>query len=559
MKTLYLLPALCCLPVLLAAAEPEPVRFRNGAVVTVSAPASDVGVTVLKQGGNAVDAAVAVAFALTVTHPAAGNVGGGGFMVVVPPKGGVEPTCFDFRERAPGAANREMFVKPEGRTAHRRVGVPGTVRGLALAHSRFGKLPWKELVAPAVALARDGFLLDEAHARALNGVLRKDKPTDNPELHRVFGRPDGKPWKAEDRMVQPDLARTLQRIAEEGADAFYKGVIAEQIEAEMKRGGGLITRADLAAYQAKERKPLRGSYRSCEIISMPPPSSGGTALIEMLNILENFDLRKQGRWSPETLHLLAEAMKRAYRDRAAHLGDPDFVKVPVELISKEHARKLALAIDPKKATPSAQLAGDIPLAKESEETTHFSVIDRDRLAVSMTYTLEDSFGSRVVVKGAGFLLNDEMNDFNWLPGVTDRTGRIGTEANQVVPRKRMLSSMTPTVVCRDGKPLLITGSPGGRTIINTVLCVLVNVIDFDMDVRSAVDSPRMHHQWLPDRIRFEPELAKRRETLTALEKMGQILDRPARQGDAHTIWIDPKTGELVGAADRRISGKATGH
>lgn len=327
----------------------------------------------------------------------------------------------------------------------------------------------------------------------------------------------------------------------------------------MRRGGGLITQQDLAAYQAKFREPVRGTYRGCDIVSVPLSSSGGTTLIEMLNILENFDLRKQGRWSPETLHLLAEAMKRAYRDRAAHLGDPDFVKVPVELISKEHARKLALAIDPKKATPSAQLAGDIPLAKESEETTHFSVIDRDRLAVSMTYTLEDSFGSRVVVKGAGFLLNDEMNDFNWLPGVTDRTGRIGTEANQVVPRKRMLSSMTPTVVCRDGKPLLITGSPGGRTIINTVLCVLVNVIDFDMDVRSAVDSPRMHHQWLPDRIRFEPELAKRRETLTALEKMGQILDRPARQGDAHTIWIDPKTGELVGAADRRISGKATGH
>ncbi len=537
----------------------EPVRWQHGAVVSVSGPATDVGVEVLKAGGNAVDAAVAVAFALAVTHPAAGNIGGGGFLLAVPPRSKGEPTCFDFREKAPAAATREMFVKPEDRTPHRRVGVPGTVRGLALAHRRLGKLPWKDLVNPAVRLAREGFVLDEPHARSLNGLLRQDSRKNNPELHRVFANPAGRPWQAVDRLVQPDLARSLQRIAEEGPDAFYQGVIAEQIEAEMKRGGGLITRADLVAYQARERQPLRGNYRGREIVSMPPPSSGGTALIEMLNILETFDLRRQGRWSPQTLHLMAEAMKRAYRDRAAYLGDPDFVKVPAELTTREHARRLAQSIDLNKATPSTQLAGDIPLAKESEETTHFSVIDADRLAVSLTYTLEDSYGSRVVVQGAGFLLNDEMNDFNWLPGVTNQAGRIGTVANQVVPGKRMLSSMTPTVVCRDGKALLITGSPGGRTIINTVLCVLVNVLDFDMDVRSAVDAPRMHHQWMPDRIRFEPDLARRTEVMAALEKMGHSLDTPGRQGDAHTIWIDPKTGDLVGAADRRISGKAGGY
>jgi gamma-glutamyltranspeptidase/glutathione hydrolase len=558
-KRLLPLLLLLGLVLVLPLGSAEPVRWRNGAVATVSGPATDVGVEVLKKGGNSVDAAVAVALALAVTHPAAGNLGGGGFMVVVPPKEKGEPTCFDFREMAPGGATREMFVKPEGRTPHLRVGVPGTVRGLALAHRRLGKLSWKELAAPAVALARDGFILDEPHARSLNGLLRKDARDSNPELHRVFGQPEGRAWKAGDRMVQPDLARTLQRIAEEGPDAFYKGLIAEQIEAEMKRGGGLITRTDLAGYQAKERKPLQSTYRGHDIVSMPPPSSGGTALIEMLNVLETFDLRKQGRWSPETLHLMTETMKRAYRDRAAYLGDPDFVEVPAMLTTKDYARRLALTIDPKKATPSAQLAGDIQLARESEETTHFSVIDANRLAVSLTYTLEDSFGSRVVVKGAGFLLNDEMNDFNWLPGVTNQAGRIGTPPNQVVPGKRMLSSMTPTIVCRDGKPLLITGSPGGRTIINTVLCVLVNVLDFDMDLRSAVDAPRMHHQWLPDRLRFEPDLPQRQETMAALEKMGHVLDRPGRQGDAHSIWIDPKTGELVGAADRRISGKAAGY
>jgi gamma-glutamyltranspeptidase/glutathione hydrolase len=541
---------------LVAAERSDTVEAKNGVVVTVSGPASEVGLTVLKGGGNAVDAAVATAFALAVTWPEAGNIGGGGYMVV---HHGDRQLVFDFRETAPAAATRDMFVKREDRTAHRRAGVPGTVRGLALAHQKLGKKPWKELVLPAVKLARDGFVLDTATAGSLNSVLRSVKGEDRAELLRVFGKLEGN-WKAGDKLVQPDLARTLERIAERGAEGFYTGETAELLVAEMQRGGGLITKDDLAGYRALEREPLHGTYRGYDVYTVPPSSSGGTCLIEMLNVLENFDLRKSGRWSPQTLHLLIEAMRRGYRDRAAFLGDPAFVKVPTRLTSKEYAKELAKGIDPNKAGPSADLAGDIRLSGESKHTTHFSVIDKDRMAVSMTYTLEDSFGGKVVVKGAGFLLNDEMNDFNWLPGVTDRTGRIGTDANLVAPGKRMLSSQTPTIVAKDGKPILITGSPGGRTIINTVLCVIVNIVDFDMDVRAAVDAPRLHHQWFPDRVDVERRFAKEyAEVLERLKQMGHAIRVGGAQGDAHSIWVDATMDRIIGAADQRRSGAAAGY
>jgi gamma-glutamyltranspeptidase/glutathione hydrolase len=535
----------------------DTVTADNGVVVTVSDPAAEVGVAVLKDGGNAVDAAVATAFVLAVTWPEAGNIGGGGYMVVV---GSGEPTVFDFRETAPAAATRDMFVKPSDRSPHRRAGVPGTVWGLETAHKKLGKKPWKTLISPAIQLAHDGFTLDDATARSLNGVLRSAKGDAAAELRRVFAKADG-PWKAGDVLKQPDLARTLERIAEKGATGFYAGETAELIAAEMRRGGGIMTKDDLAGYQALERKPLHGTYRGFDVFGVPPSSSGGTCVIEMLNILEQFELNKHDRWSPETLHLLIEAMRRAYRDRAAYLGDPGFTKIPLQLIGKDYAKDLAKNIDPAKATPSTALAGDIKIAGEGGSTTHFSVIDKNRMAVSMTYTLEDSFGGKVVVKDGGFLLNDEMNDFNWLPGVTDSTGRIGTPANIVAPGRRMLSSQSPTIVTKDGKVFLVTGSPGGRTIPNTVLNVLVNIIDFAMDARQAVDAPRIHHQWLPDRVSVETALAKQHpSTVERLKTMGHTVKTETdRQGDAHTVMVDVKTGKLTGAADRRRAGAAKGY
>ena len=426
-----------------------------------------------------------------------------------------------------------------------------------MARERFGRLSWRDLVSPAITLARDGFLLDAETARSLSDVLADSDATRFAELHRVFRQVDGKRWRPGDRLVQPDLARTLERIADQGADAFYDGETADQIAAEMKRGGGLITKQDLRGYQAIKRQPLRGTYRGYEIIAVPPSSSGGTTLIEALNILENFPLPPGG-WSTTSAHLTIEATRRAYRDRARYLGDPQASTIPEKLITKQYAKELALKIDPHRATPSRELTGDIPLA-EGEHTTHLSVIDADRNAVSMTYTLENSYGSRVVVPGAGFLLNDEMNDFNWQPGVTDSTGRIGTEANLVRPGRRMLSSMCPTIVARDGKPVLITGSPGGRTIINTVLCVIVSTIDFQMDVRQAVDAPRLHHGWLPDIVRLEPALAEQRDILQGLRALGHTVVSGSRQGDAHSIGVDLDSGEITAAADTRIHGSAAGY
>jgi gamma-glutamyltranspeptidase/glutathione hydrolase len=508
----------------------------------------------LKNGGNGVDAAVATAFALAVTHPAAGNIGGGGFMLIHPPGG--EPTVIDYRETAPAAAHATMFKKGDRVYGHRIVGVPGTVRGLALAHRKFGKLPWKAVVAPAVALADKGFILDAHHAKSLNDVLKSAK--DFAELRRVFGKPDGQPWRPGDGLTQPDLAKTLRRIAEEGEAAFYTGPIAEQIVQEMKAGGGLITNEDLAGYQAAQRTPVHGLYRGYDVYAPPPPSSGGTCLVEMLNILENFDLARHGRFSAETLHLLAEAMRRAYCDRARHLGDPAFTKIPGRLTTFKYGRRLALEIDPAKATSSESLAPDIPLTPEGDSTTHFSVIDKDGLAVANTYTLEHSYGSRVVVKGAGFLLNNEMTDFNWRPGVTTGAGAIGTEPNRIAPGKRMLSSQTPTILAKGGKVVLVTGSPGGRTIINTVLGVVINVVDYQMPLQEAVDAPRQHHQWLPDELKME-HLVWFSDTADRLRAMGHRVVGIRTQGDAHSIGVNPKTGGYRGAADKRLSGYAAGY
>jgi gamma-glutamyltranspeptidase/glutathione hydrolase len=553
-----------------AAAESRIVEARHGIVVSVSAPASEVGLDVLKRGGNAVDAAVATAFALAVTWPEAGNIGGGGFMMVMPP--GKPPQCIEYRETAPAAAKERMFEPHETALSHRAVGTPGTVRGLALAHQRHGKLPWKELVLPAVRLAEEGFALDAATAESLNDVLADKESAPFDELRRVYGKRDESgqtaAWKTGDRLMQPQLAATLRLIADGGADAFYRGKIAEQIVAEMRRGRGIITLEDLARYQAKVREPIHGTFRGYDVYGPPPPSSGGICLVQMLNILESFDLRKAGRDSPQTAHRVIEAMRRTYRDRAAYLGDSDFVEVPAHLTTKEYAQNLADGIDPDRATPSASLAGEIELAAESEHTTHFSVVDAAGMAVSNTYTLEQSFGSRVVVRGAGFLLNNEMGDFNWRPGHTDRRGRIGTKANLIAPGKRMLSSQTPTIVARDGKPVLITGSPGGRTIINTVLCVVVNVCEFEMDLPAAVDAPRLHHGWFPDRVQIEAvddangngrqaKQAARQKLIESLQALGHDVRTSERQGDAHSILI--RSGVYRGYADPRIAGRAAGY
>ena len=535
------------------------VQCRHGVVVSVSAPASRVGVEILRHGGNAVDAAVATAFALAVTWPEAGNIGGGGFMLVFPgPASGAEPIVIDYRETAPAAATADMFVTGR-RSSYTLVGVPGTVRGLALAQQKFGRLPWREVVLPAIKLARGGFDIDASLARAINDVVRTSP--DFLELRRVFGQKSV--WRAGDRFIQPDLAETLQAIADQGPDAFYTGSIAKLLVDDVRRGRGIITASDLAQYQAKIRRPVRGTFRGYEVYASPPPSSGGVALVEMLNVLENFELKEYGRFDPRTLHLMVESMRRAYCDRARYLGDPDFAAIPAELTSKPYAKRLASGIDPMRATRSEDLARQdgITLFWEGNQTTHLSVIDEQGMAVSNTYTLEESFGGRIMVKGAGFLLNNEMGDFNPRPGVTDRHGLIGTPPNQVAPGRRMLSSMCPAIVAKDGRAVLVTGSPGGRTIINTVLCVTLNYLEFDMPPREAVDAPRMHHPWFPDELEFEPGLLRdHAAAIESLKRMGHAIgSRPARQGDAHTIWLDPPTGEYIGVADQRVSGAAAGY
>jgi gamma-glutamyltranspeptidase/glutathione hydrolase len=532
------------------------VASQSGLVVCTSAPACDAGAAILERGGNAVDAAVATAFALAVTHPSAGNIGGGGFMIVRTVSGDV--TAFDYREKAPLASTRTMYLGKDGKidrsltsSGYLAPGVPGTVRGLEAAHRKFGKLPWKDVVMPAVDLAEQGFAMSPGLARGLNSQLAGAMGT-FPASVAAYGKPGGGTWQPGDRLILPDLGKTLRAIATDGPDAFYTGWIADLVERDMKANGGLITKQDLAAYGAQVRKPVRGAYRGHEIISMPPPSSGGIALIEMLNILEQKDLRSKGLLTAPAIHLQIEAMRRAFLDRARHLGDPDFVKVPVDrLTSKPYARSLAASIDPARASSSVELGKDIVTtqATESDETTHFSVLDRAGMGVVNTYTLEGGYGSRVVVKGAGFLLNNEMGDFNKKPGETNVTGDIGTPANLIDPGKRMLSSMTPTMVVKNGKLVLLTGSPGGRTIINTVLSVVLGVTEYGLSGREAVDLARIHHQWLPDRATIE-EGGAAPEVLETLRAMGHDVRAQGRQGDAHTIWIGPD-GVPYGANDTR--------
>ena len=546
------------LPLSFASRQDLGVASTTGLVVSTSSIASDVGAAVLADGGSAVDAAIATAFALAVTHPTAGNIGGGGFMVVRTPDG--RATAFDFREKAPLKSTPTMYLDETGNinraltsSGYLAPGVPGTVRGLELAHKRFGKLPWKRLVDPAAKLAREGFVMHPSLARSLNSQLSGTMGR-YPSSVDAYGKPGGGEWQGGDRIVLGDLGRTLQAIADGGADAFYTGRIAEQFAADMAANGGIITTEDLAKYEAKERAPVRGTFNGYEIISMPPPSSGGVALIEMLNILETVGIDKLAADSVEAMHLQIEAMRRAYLDRARHLGDPDFSKIPVgRLISKPHARQVASTINRTKASSSLELGKDIVTTtsdQESMETTHFSVIDRNGMAVSQTYTLEGGYGSRVVVKGLGFLLNNEMGDFNKKPGETNTSGDIGTPANLIAPGKRMLSSMTPTIVTRNGRVALVTGTPGGRTIINTVMGIVLNVTAFEMTGREAVDAPRMHHQWLPDRVSLESG-ALSVQALATLKAMGHEVRQGGRQGDAHSIWIDPKTGTAYGVNDTR--------
>ena len=475
-------------------------RYDNAVVASESTIASEVGRDVLRRGGNAVDAVVATAFALAVTHPTAGNIGGGGFMVVRAPDG--KATTFDFREKAPLAATERMFLDEDGRYDFKRhhrsalsVGVPGSVAGLHLAHQRLGRLPWKELIEPAARLARDSFPVGQFLAQSLAGVLPSMRAYAASTAQ--FSK-SGVPFELGDILVQKDLAGTLALIRDRGPAGFYRGATADHIVREIERLGGLITHEDLARYRAEERPPVTGTYRGHEIIGMGPPSSGGIAVVEMLNLLEAYPLRSLGLRSAETSHLVVESMRRAFADRARHIGDLDQVDVPLaRLTSKQYAARLRRTISRERASVSSPERFDWPL--ESSETTHLSVVDGDRMAVALTTTLEQSYGSRIVVPGAGFLLNNEMGDFNPVPGDTNGQGRIGTPANLVAAQKRMISSMTPTIVARGGRVRLVVGTPGGRTIINSVLLVILGVIDFDLSAQEAVDAPRFHHQWLPAR------------------------------------------------------------
>jgi len=530
-----------------------PARARNGMVVSQNFLATQAGIEALWDGGNAVDAAVATAFALAVTHPAAGNVGGGGFLLYRPPKG--EAAAYDFRETAPAGASATMFLRdgkydPERHhNGYLSVGVPGTVAGLHMAWKAHGKLPWRRLLGPAITLAREGFMVTDGLARSLKEVLAdmKSYPASIAQFSRA-----GQPYEMGDVLKQPDLARTLERIADKGPAGFYEGETAALVEKEMKAHGGLVTRADLAAYRAVRRAPVRGTYRGYEVLSMPPISSGGAALVEMLNVLEGYDLKERGFGGAAAVHVVAEAMRRAFADRARYMGDPAFnpglAAVVERLTSKEYAQELRRTIRDDRASKSSPGAFSWPA--ESAQTTHVSVVDDARGAASLTYTLEEGYGARIVVPGAGFLLNDEMGDFNAGPGLTDENGLIGTEPNLAAPGKRMLSSMTPAILSRDGELFMVVGSPGGRTIINTVLLTILNVVDFGMNVQQAIDAPRFHHQWLPDRIQYE-RFGLSPDTAALLRAKGHELRETDTQGVAQAIVYDAKNKVLEGGCDRR--------
>jgi gamma-glutamyltranspeptidase/glutathione hydrolase len=564
-----------CLLVMSAPGLPPTARadeFTRHVVVAQEVNAAEIGRDALRRGGGAVDAAVATAFALAVTHPAAGNIGGGGFLVAYDARER-EVVTFDFREMAPKRSTPRMYLGPDGKLKPRHragalaAGVPGTVRGLALAHRKLGRLAWPDLVRPAARLARQGFPISATLARSLNAQLfdpskldvarddlgrSPDRLADFAGSVAAFRKADGSPWRAEDRLIQGDLADTLERIAAEGPDEFYTGRTADLIAAYMAAQGGLISRDDLADYQARERPPVHTTYRGCDVYGVGPPSSGGIVLALMLNILERYDLRGDGPGSPLTLHRVTEAMRRGYFTRATAIGDPDFVAVPAaDLTSKAHADELARSIGDR-ATPSAALAPFPILDAEGNDTTHLSTLDADGNAVALTYTLEEGYGSKAVVAGAGFLLNNEMGDFNLIPGRTDTGGRIGTPANQIAGGKRMLSSQTPTLVLRDGRVRLVTGSPGGRTIPNTTLWVVLNVLEFGLDPRAAVDAPRTHHPWFPDVLTLEGQTTPWPEsTRSALGGLGHSTRIGGIQGDAHSIVVDPASGIIHGVADRR--------
>ncbi len=546
---------------MLNSASKKPVKAFNGMVVSSDSLATKVGIEILKKGGNAVDAAVAVGFALAVTYPQAGNIGGGGFMVIRMANG--ETITIDYREKAPLKAHEDMFLDEEGnfnpeksQIGYLSVGVPGSVAGLLLALEKYGTMSRKEVLNPAIKLAEKGFIVNEGLANAFKNAFEHFKKF--PSTMKYFSK-NGEPYKEGDRLIQKDLARVLKLIRDKGRDGFYKGKVADLIVAEMKRGGGIITHEDLENYQPVIRKPVVGTYRGYEIISMGPPSSGGVCLIELLNILENFDLKKYGFGSSYTIHYLVEAMKRVYADRAEYLGDPDFVEIPLEkLLSKEYARTIADEIDTFFATPSSKIARSVSPTKEGSHTTHYSVVDKWGNVVSVTTTINSYFGSMVAVDGAGFFLNNEMDDFSAKPGTPNQFGLLGNKANSIQPGKRMLSSMTPTIVLKNGKPFLVLGSPGGSTIITSVLQVILNVIDFGMNIQEAIDAPRIHHQWYPDVLYYEKR-GLPLDVIENLKKRGHKLEeRRGFQGEVQAILID-ENGFKYGAADPRGYGLAMGY
>ncbi len=548
----------------LMAAAPKPVRAPKAMVSSASGIASEVGAEILAKGGNAVDAAVATAFALAVTYPTAGNIGGGGFMVIRMADG--RATTIDYRETAPAGAHKAIFLDAAGgvipgasKTGHRSVGVPGTVAGMALALEKYGTMKWAEALAPARRLASEGFAVSHDFARSLRSLEAKAK--DFPETRRVFLK-GGKYFAEGETLRQPDLAATLGRISDGGPAEFYEGRTAELLAAEMKARGGLIAKEDLRAYRAVEREPVRGTYRGYELVSMAPTSSGGLLLMQMLRMLERYDLASMGHNSSAKYHLLIETMKRCYADRAAYVGDPGFVKVPVmSLLSPSYVESRARTIDLDRATPSARIREGAPSGGESGDTTHFSVVDAAGNAVSNTYTLRDGYGSGITVTGAGFLLNNVMDEFAAKAGAPNAFGFPAGEANTIAPGKRPVSSQTPTIAAKDGKLAFVTGSPGGTTIPNTVLQVVIHLIDHGMNIQEAVDSPRIHHQWLPDVVRYE-KYGLSADTVKALEARGHIL-QPAKEAGAigmvHAIAIEPGSGVRLGASDSRSTdGRAVG-
>lgn len=536
------------------------VTGSNGAVSSRSMLASEVGVEILRQGGNAIDAAVAVGFALAVAYPSAGNIGGGGFMVIRLADGQV--LTQDHREKAPLTASTDMFLDANGAVDRelslfslQASGVPGSVAGMLDALEKHGTMTREQVLAPAIALAEEGFVLNEDLAGDFNDTMPYFER--HAASQAIFSN-KGSPYRAGDLFVQADLAESLKRVSEQGRDGFYKGPTADLIVAEMQRNGGLISHEDLESYDVVWREPIRGDYRGYEIWSMPPPSSGGVVLMQILNMLEPYDIGTLGWGSSQSVHLTVEALRRAYADRAEHLGDPDFYPVPIDkLISKDYALERFEDMDPQAASDSEEIfAGD--WVDESMDTTHYSVVDGQGNAVSVTTTLNGSYGNRIVVPGAGFLLNNEMDDFSAKPGSPNMYGLLGGEANKIEPGKRMLSSMTPTIVVKDGATVLVTGSPGGSTIINTVLHIVMNVIDHGMSVEEAVASPRFYHQWKPDQIRFERDSISA-ETRSTLEAMGHrgFEEAGFAYGDANSIVV--QDGTIEATSDPRSAGGAAAY